>query len=155
VTPWTQPLRRSFVGLQVFGIYLASGVLFVLTVGAFFLFSLVGVILGRKAPTYPDVAGVVLGGLFGQPLVIVGMVAAVLASISMTWGASRFKAWAHWGAMVLIAASMLPAILMAIAFRDPIYWVIGSIYCGGCVAFLGAMTIALKKYDPWGVPRSI
>jgi hypothetical protein len=153
-TAWTQPLKWSFLGLQVAGIYLAATVVLVLFVAAFILFSLIGTLLGDTHVSYLDVARVLLFEMSQQPLVIAGIVALILASILTTRGAFRQKTWAHWGAMALIAATMVPAILMAVTFRAAAYWAIALAYSGACVAFLTAMTYAAVKYGPWGAGRS-
>jgi hypothetical protein len=150
VSVWTRPLRWSFIVLQIFGIYLGSLVLIALVVGAYFISSLVAIILGVPAPSYESV---VRDTLLGQPLVIAATVAAVVASIGVTVGASRYRAWAHWAAMALIAISMVLAILLIVAFHDRIWLVIGLVYCVGGVAFLVAMTYASIEYGPWGMSR--
>jgi phage-related holin len=150
-TAWTQPLKWSFLGLQVAGVYLAGTVLLVLAVAAFILFSLIATLLGQTHTSYLDFARVVLFELSQQPLVFAGIVAAILASILTTRGAVRRKAWAHWAAMALIAASIVPAILMAVTFRDWVWWLVALPYSAACVAFLAAMTYAAIRYGPWGV----
>jgi hypothetical protein len=152
--PWTQPLKWSFILLQVYGIYLASVVLLILALLVFFLLAMAATILGGPQPTYRDVAGFALYTLLEQPLLIVGMVAALVASIWFTVGAARLRPWAHWAAMAFVAVSIVPAILMIAAFRDWVWWMVGLPYCAGCVAFLIAMTYAFRRYGPWGVPRS-
>ena len=152
MTTWTGALKWWFLGLQVAGIYLAATILLVLFVGAFFLFSFIATILGQPTPSAGAVVRVLL---FGQPLLTVGMVGALMASIVITRGALRLEAWAHWGAMALIAASTVAVILMAVTFREPAFWIIGLVYCAAGVAFLVAMTYAFVKYGPWGMTTSI
>src|SRR4029077_12176026 len=154
VGPWTQSLKWSFIVLQAFGIYLASVVLLILALLVFFMFSLAATILGGPQPTFRDIAGVVLDTLLGQPWLIVGIVVAVVVSISLTVGAARLRPWAHWAAMAFIALSIVPVILMIAAFRDWVWWTVGVPYCAGCVAFLIAMSYAFRRYGPWGVSRS-
>lgn len=132
---------------------MAATVLLVLFVAAFILFSLIGALAGGMQVSYLDVAKVLLFALLQQPLVIAGVVALILASILTTWGAFRQKTWAHWAAMALIAATMGPAILMAVTFRAAAYWAIALPYCAACVAFLTAMTYAAVKHGPRGAAR--
>jgi hypothetical protein len=154
VGPWTQPLKWSFIALQLYGIYLASVVLLLLALFLFFFLSLAATFLGQPQPTNEETGRFVLDILLGQPWLIVGIVVAVVVSISLTVGAARLRPWAHWAAMAFIALSIVPVILMIAAFRDWVWWTVGVPYCAGCVAFLIAMSYAFRRYGPWGVPRS-
>ena len=152
--PWTESLKWSFIILQIAGIYLASVVLFLLALVLYFVFSLAATVLQQRQPTNGELAGLIVYTLLGQPWLIAGIVVAFAVSICLTVGAARLRPWAHWAAMAFIALSILPVILMIAAFRDWVWWTVGVPYCGGCVAFLVAMTYAFKRYGAWGVPRS-
>src|SRR4029077_12072079 len=95
VGPWTQPLKWSFIALQAFGIYLASVLLLILALLVFFMFSMAATILGGPHPTFRDIAGFVLDTLLGQPWLIVGIVVAVVVSISLTVGAAPLPLSGH------------------------------------------------------------
>lgn len=151
---WTQTLKWSFLGLQVAGLYLVSTLLLLLFVLGFIFLSLASTILGQSQTSYWDVANFFLLILLQQPLIIVGIVVVIVASILTIRGAFRQKAWAHWAAMVLVAASIVPAIGVAVAFRDSAWWVIALPYSAACLAFLAAMTYAVARYGPWGATRS-
>src|SRR4029077_3949913 len=111
-------------------------------VGAFLVLSLVATILGHTDANYLDVVRVLLLYAAEQPLLIVVPPVAIAASIVITRAAFRQKAWAHWAAMALLAASIAPFIRAAIAFRDWVWWLIALPYSAACVAFLAAMTYA-------------
>jgi hypothetical protein len=152
-TAWTQPLKWSFLGLQVAGLYLVVVILLLLVVGLFIVLSLAATILGKTDPNYLDVVRVLLLYASEQPLLVVVPPAAMVASIVTTRAAFRQQAWAHWAAMALVAASIVPFILIAIAFRDWIWWLIAVPYSAACVAFLAAMTYTAARYGPWGATR--
>jgi hypothetical protein len=135
----------------VAGIYLAATILVVLVVAAWILLSLVLTVLGKTDTSYLDVVRLLLSYASEQPLVVAVPVVAIVASIVTTRGAFRQKAWAHWAAMALVSASMVPFILIAVAFRDWVWWLIALPYSAACVAFLAAMTYAAVRYGPWGV----
>jgi len=136
----------------VAGLYLVVVILLVLVVGAFIVLSLVGTILGKSANS-TDVVRVLLLYASEQPWLIVVPPAAIAASIVTTRAAFRQQAWAHWAAMALVAASIVPFIFTAIAFRDGVWWLIALPYSAACVAFLAAMTYAAARYGPWGATR--
>jgi hypothetical protein len=138
----------------VAGIYLTATILFLVAVGAFIVLSLVATILGHTDTNYLDVVRVLLLYASEQPLLVVVPPAAIAASILTTRAAFRQQAWAHWAAMALVAASIVPFILVAIAFRDWVWWLIALPYSAACLAFLAAMTYAVARYGPWGATRS-
>lgn len=128
-------------------------VLLLLLIGEFILLALAGMILGKTEPNYQDVVRVLLIYASEQPLLVVVPAAAIVASILTTRGAFRQRAWAHWAAMALVAASIVPFILVAVAFRDGVWWLIALPYSAACVAFLAAMAYAAARYGPWGATR--
>src|SRR4029077_20338624 len=100
---WTRPLQLWFVSLEVTGIYGVAALLFVLTVGLWIFFAAVAYIF-RSSVGYPEVAGLLLGDFFGQPVAeIAGLVVVIAASIFVTRGAFRREDWAHWAAIALVA----------------------------------------------------
>ena len=155
-TAWTQPLRYSFVGLQLTGIHLLTVVFFLLTLISFAFFSFIATIFKLPSPSYWDTTTVLIGAIFDdlkmQPWVLVVVGAAVVASVCLTYGTYRLKAWAHWGAMVFIALSMAPPLLLK-PLRD-VLGVGAWLYCAACLAFIAAMTFAVIRYGPWGVTKA-
>ena len=110
-----------------------------------------------KSPSlsYWETTTALFGSIFGdlktQPWILVGLAAAVIASVGLTYGAFRSKAWAHWGAMVFIALSMVPPILWQ-PLHD-VLAVMAWVYPAACLAFLAAMTYAVIRYGPWGMTK--
>jgi hypothetical protein len=148
-------MKVWFVGLQVVGIYGTAAAALVVTVGAWALFSVLFYILRWGNIAYPDMAWSLLTEVFGQPaLAIAVLVAMVIASIYITRAALRHIAWAHWAAMALVAVTMLPALVIARFFSEPVTWVIALAYCCLCAAFIGVMTYVGAMYGPWGVTSS-
>jgi hypothetical protein len=138
----------------VAGIYLAATILLVLFVAAWIVLSLLLTMVGKTDTSYLDVVRVFLLYASEQPLLVVVPAAVIVASIVTTRAAFRQQAWAHWAAMVLVAASMAPFILIAVAFHDWVWWLIALPYSAACLAFLAAMTYAVARYGPWGTTRS-
>ena len=157
-TAWTQPLRWTFIGLQLAGIYLASVGIFLLTLVAWGFFYLIAVFFSRPAPNYLETTTVLFGSVLEkvgpQPWLLVAIVAAVVASALVTYGAFRFKVWAHWGAMVLIALSVAAAIMITVSPLRDLFGVMVWIYCAASFLFLVAMTFAVIRYGPWGITRT-
>jgi hypothetical protein len=150
---WTRPLKWWFVGLQVAGIYGVAAFLLVASVGEWMFLAVVSYFLRSSTPAFSDAAGAALGGIFGQPaLGIAVLVGMIVASVFITRGAFRHQAWAHWGAIALVAVSTLPVIQIAVVFHELAIWIVALAYCAGCAAFVAAMTYALVKHGPWGVP---
>lgn len=151
LVPWTPRLKWWFVALELAGIYVAPAVLLALTVGGLLL-AYGGAVFFRVAtPSFAGAGSFVLGGLVEPHPVVALLAFDIVASIFVTRAAFRNQAWAHWGAVTLIAASMLPAILVALAWHELAIWVLALAYCAACAAFLVAMTYAFVKHGPWGV----
>ena len=157
-TAWTQPLKWTFIGLQLAGIYLVGVALFLMTLIAWAFFNLIAYFLDRTGPSYWDTTTVLFGTVLDkvgpQPWLLGVIVAAVVASVLLTYGAFRFKVWAHWGAMVLIALSIAAAIVITVSPLRDLFGLIMWIYCAASILFLAAMTIAAIRYGPWGMTRS-
>jgi hypothetical protein len=137
----------------VAGIYGVAALLFVTSVGVWVLLALVFTFLGSSPPAFSDAVGVALGDIFGQPAVAIAiLVIMIVASVLITRGAFRRKGWAHWAAIALVAVSTLPVIQIAVFFHELGIWIAAVAYCIGCAAFVAAMTYALVKHGPWGVP---
>jgi hypothetical protein len=138
----------------VAGIYLAATIVVVLFVAAWIVLSLMMTVFGKTDTSHLDVVRLLLFYASEQPSLVAVPVVAIVASIVTTRGAFSQKAWAHWAAMALVAASIVPFILIAVAFRDWVWWLIALPYSAACVAFLVAMTYAAVRYGPWGAIRS-
>jgi hypothetical protein len=153
---WTPPLKWWFVGLQVAGIYGVAALLFVTSVGVWVFLALVAYFLRSSTPAFTDAVGAALGDIFGKPAVAIAVLAAmIVASVFITRGAFKHQAWAHWGAIVLIAVSTLPVIQIAVFFRELVIWIVALTYSAGSAAFVAAMTYALVRHGPWGVPAQV
>ena len=148
---WTRPLKLWFVGLQLVGIYVGPTVLAVLIAAGLLLIYGAAVLFHLGEPSYAGAASFVLAGLLQFSLVGAWLVLEILSGIVITRASFRDQAWTHWGAVILIAASLLPVIAIAAAFRELVVWVIVVAYCAGCVAFVAAMTYAFVEYGPWGM----
>lgn len=143
-------MKRSFVALELVGIYIAPAALLVVFVEGLLVLYGAAVLFHLATPSYAGAASFILAGLFEQPLVIPGVALEIVASIIVTRAAFQNQAWSHWGAVVLIAASTPAPILAAYEFNELAIWAFVLAYCAGCAAFVVAMTFAFLRYGEWG-----
>ena len=149
---WTRPLKLWFVGLQLVGIYVGPTVLAVLIAAGLLLIYGAAAIFFQMKPSYGGAGSFVLEGVLQYSLVGAWLVLEILSGIVITRATFRNQAWTHWGAVVLIAASWVPAIAIAMFFQELVVWVIVLAYCAACVAFVVAMIYVFVEYGPWGMP---
>jgi hypothetical protein len=154
-TALTLPLKLWLVGLELVGIYVGPTVLALVIVGGLLLIYGAAVVFHLATPSFAGAGSFVLDGLLQQPLVAAWLALEIIAGIFITRAAFRNQAWAHWGAVALIGASLLPPIVIAVAFRELVVWVIVLFYGAGCIAFLMTMTYVYAKHGPWGVTTQL
>ena len=143
--------------MELVGVYLGPTVAVVMFAFGFLVLYFLADLFTATPSSYQGAGRFVIGGLSQQPVLIAAVMLEVVASIFITKAAIRNRAWAHWGAVALIAVSTVPPIVVAMWFQyadtpwQILAWLIAGLYCAGSVAFIVAMTSAFLKHGPWGI----